>query len=257
MKKHGCNEIIQYEDLENIPLPPARKRFVPISHKDYFDRAVDNLGMLNYKIKDPKFIADQTRQKLCITFGLINDNLAAHNQYEFLVGLLSSTDSSMAKKLFTGSNTYNCTNQHWDGEIILSRKHTRNAVYDINRGLRDFVFTIADKQREVFANYEKLREYDFTSRSEAHDFVVETCQRDILPWQHAPKVLEHWNNPEHEEFNTRDGFSMVNAFTSHWRNSNPFTLSKKTMELRSFIDEFKNPENLETDQQRSGTTYFV
>ena len=245
MKRHDCNEYVEYEDLATIPLPPARDRFVPMAHQDLFDRTVKNLSMLDYKVVNPKFLIDHTKQKFVATFGIKRPGYKeamSTDDYQFEVGLINSNDGSMSAKLFTGTRVMVCANGQWSGEVVLSRKHTRNAGYDINKGLRDFVFELEDTRRDTFASFERLKEYDFHSKSEVHDFVVETCKRGILPWQHAPKVLDHWDTPEHDEFKDRNGYSLFNAYTSHWRGANQFSLSDKTTKLRAFIDDFKQPE---------------
>ena len=250
MKRHNCNKYVEYEDLATIPLPAARDRFVPMAHQDLFDRTVKNLSMLNYEPIKPKFLLDHTKQKFVATFGIKRNQNAhkslnqdfANNDYQFEVGIINSNDGSMSAKLFTGTRVMVCANGQWSGEVVLSRKHTRNAGYDINKGLRDFVFELEDTRRDTFASFERLKEYDFHSKSEVHDFIVETCKRGILPWQHAPKVLDHWDTPEHDEFKDRNGYSLFNAYTSHWRGANQFSLSDKTTKLRTFIDDFKQPE---------------
>ena len=248
MKRHNCNEYVEYEDLATIPLPPARDRFVPMAHQDLYDRTVKNLSTLNYEPVKPKFLLDHTKQKFVATFGIKQKaqpfstgtvDTFANKDYSFQVGLINSNDGTMSAKLFTGTNVFVCANGQWSGEVVLSRKHTRNAGYDINRGLRDFIFELEDTRKETFASFEALKEYDFNSKSEVHDFIVETCNRNILPWQQVPKVLEHWNNPEHHEFKDRNGYCLFNAYTSHWRNANQFSLSDKTKRLRNYIDEFK------------------
>ena len=251
MKRHNCNEYVEYEDLATIPLPPARDRFVPMAHQDLYDRAVRNLSMLNYEPVKPQFLVDHTKQKFVATFG-IKRNQHAHDSlpqdfsnddYQFEVGLINSNDGSMSAKIFTGTRVFVCANGQWSGEVQLSRKHTRNASFDINRALRDFVFELEDTRRETFADFDRLKEYDFSSKSEVHDFVVETCKRNILPWQHAPKVLDHWDSPEHDEFKDRNGYSLFNAYTSHWRGANQFSLSDKTRRLRTNINDFKQPQH--------------
>ena len=256
MKRHNCNKYVEYEDLATIPLPPARDRFVPMAHKDLFDRAVKNLSMLNYEPIKPKFLLDHTKQKFVSTFGIKStntlDDAFANNDYQFEVGIINSNDGSMAAKIFTGTHVFVCANGQWSGEVVLSRKHTRNAGYDINKGLRDFVFELEDTRKETFESFNKLKEYDFSSKAETHDFVVETCKRGILPWQQAPKVLEHWDTPEHNEFKDRNGYSLFNAYTSHWRGINQFTLSDKTTKLRTFIDDFKQPQHTGSIEQGPG-----
>jgi hypothetical protein len=254
LKRHGCNKYIDYEELATLPLPLARKRFVPMAHKDLYDRTVKNLSMLDYEVVNPKFLTDHTGLKFAASFSVTHPNLLLNNDYDMLIALVSSLDGSLASKLLAGHNTYLCSNQYFGGEQLLSRKHTRNAGYDINTKLRDFAFNLHDLQKGIFADYESLKEYDFSSKREVNDFVVQTCEQGILPWQHAPKVLEHWNNPEHPEFEDRNAYCLSNAYTSHWRGINQFTLPQKTIRLRKFIDEFKRKEttNIETIEQGPG-----
>ena len=255
---HKCHQEIEYEELATLPLPPARKRFVPISHKSLYDRAVNNLSMLNYEPIKPKFLVNNNKLKFIATFGIKQKAEAfstgsidqfVNDDYQFEVGLINSNDSSMSAKLFTGTRVFVCANGQWSGEVVLSRKHTRNAGYDINKGLRDFAFELENTRKETFEAFNKLKEYDFDSKTEVHDFIVETCKRDILPWQHAPKVLEHWEHPEHPEFEPRNAYSLFNAFSSWWRTTNQFTLVEKTTKLRNYIDEYKQP-NITTTQPR-------
>ena len=242
LKRHGCNKYIDYEELATLPLPPARKRFVPMAHKDLYDRTVKNLSMLDYEVVNPKFLTDHTGLKFAASFSVIHPRLTQSDDYSFLIGLVSSNDNTLGSKILAGTDTYLCSNMCYGGSIVLSRKHTRNAGYDINKGLRDFTLNLEDLQKGVFTDYESLKEYDFSSKREVNDFVVQTCERAILPWQHAPKVLEHWNNPEHPEFEERNAYCLNNAYTSHFRTINQFTLPEKTIRLRKFIDEFKRKE---------------
>ena len=253
MKRHNCNVYIDYEELATLPLPPARKRFVPMAHKDLYDRTVKNLSMLDYEIVNPKFLTDHTGLKFAASFNVKNNlRLTQSDDYGFLIGIVSSNDGTLSSKLLAGHDTYLCSNKCYAGSVVLSRKHTRNAGYDINKGLRDFTFDLEDLQKGIFANYESLKKYDFSSKREVNDFVVQTCEQGILPWQHAPKVLEHWNNPEHPEFEERNGYCLNNAYTSHWREANQFTLAEKTTRLREFIDDFKQPKDNGTIEQGSG-----
>ena len=245
MKKHGCNKLVEYEELATLPLPPARDRFVPLAHKDLVDRAFSSLDILGYTTDGHQFMTNQDGLKFMATFYITHPEDEGNwmtDDYRFKFGLINSNDGSMAAKAITGGDFMACLNEYYTGNIVLNRKHTVNGWGDINRGLRDLAFDLRDIRKKSFEEIEQLKEYDFSSKAEAHDFVVETCKRDILPWQHAPKVLEHWDTPEHDIFKPRNGCSMFNAYTSHWRDTNQFSLVSKTTRLRNYIDEFKQPE---------------
>ena len=245
MKKHGCNKLVRYEELATLPLPEAKNRFVPLAHKDLIDRAFSTLDILGYTTDGHQFMTNQDGLKFMATFYVTHPDDEGNwitDDYRFKLGLINSNDGSMSAKAITGGDFMVCLNEWYTGNIVLNRKHTANAEGDINRGLRDLAFDLRNIRRKSFEEIEQLKEYDFSSKAEAHDFVVETCKRDILPWQHVPKVLEHWDTPEHDIFKPRNGCSMFNAYTSHWRDTNQFSLVSKTTKLRTFIDDFKKPE---------------
>jgi len=245
MKKHGCNKLVEYEELESLPLPPARKRFVPLAHKHLFDKTLNSLDILGYETENHKFMTNQDGLKFMATFYVTHpdDDGFVTDEYRFKLGIINSNDSSMAAKVITGGDFMACLNGYFTGHIEINRRHTEGAENDIHRDLRDLAFDMKDLREKSFAEIEQLKEYDFTSQREVHDFIVQSCQKDILPWQHAPKVLEHWDNPEHDIFKDRNGCSLFNAYTSHWRNANQFSLASKTTKLRRYIDEFKNPKS--------------
>ena len=252
MKKHGCNKLVRYEELATLPLPEAKNRFVPLAHKDLIDRAFSTLDILGYTTDGHQFMTNQDGLKFMATFYVTHPDDEGNwitDDYRFKLGLINSNDGSMSAKAITGGDFMVCLNEWYTGNIVLNRKHTANAEGDINRGLRDLAFDLRNIRRKSFEEIEQLKEYDFSSKREVNDFVVQTCEKGIIPWQHAPKVLEHWNNPEHPEFERRDGFCLKNAYTSHFRTINQFTLPQKTIRLRKFIDEFK-----QSEPQHAGST---
>jgi hypothetical protein len=75
---------------------------------------------------------------------------------------------------------------------------------------------------------------------------LQSVQRGVIHRLEALMVLRHWNEPEHAEFRDRNGYSLFNAYTSHWRDSDQFVLPAKTMRLKSIMAEFKQANRVDT-----------
>ena len=99
---------------------------------------------------------------------------------------------------------------------------------------------------EVVGGFEALKKHDFSSRKEVYDFVLQSTQRGVIQRLEALRVLRHWNEPEHAEFQDRNGYSLFNAYTSHWRDSDQFLLPDRTMRLKNFMAEYKQDIRVDT-----------
>ena len=242
MKRHGCKVVTTLENLKTVEMPYSTNTHVPIAHDRLFDLVVNTLNTLDYSTDNHQLICSEDGQRFIGTFIVDHPKHECSSETEeFKIGVLNSHDKSMPAGLITGSNTFVCANGQWSGELTLSRKHTKNAWDDIHYNVRQFVFDLKETRDKTFKQLEDLRSYDFDSQMEVNDFLVQSIERNILAPSLLLQVLDHWKNPEHTEFKDRNGYSLYNAFTSHWRGSNPMTLSRRTTKLRSFIDEFKTP----------------
>jgi hypothetical protein len=239
---HKGSRSVSYEELKEIPTPLATRTHMPIPHADIVDATTDTIGKLDsYHFSDFKFLVSNDGQKFLGSMSVSSPLWTDSPDYDFKIGILSSHDKTFPLTFFAGTDMFICTNRQWSSSVQLSRKHTPNAWDDIHTNLRTLTFEMDDIRKETVNGFEALKDMDFSSQREVHDFVVQSCQKKIIPWQHAPKVLEHWDNPEHHEFKDRNAFSLFNAYTSHARSSNPFNLASTTSKLRTFIDEFKRP----------------
>ena len=91
-----------------------------------------------------------------------------------------------------------------------------------------------------------LCQHDLSSESQVHDMMCRMAKKDITTWQSIPHVLKHWEKPEHDEFKGRNAQVLLNAFTSSWRGTNPFSLHNKSKRVRSFlVDEAQHELDIE------------
>lgn len=247
MMTKGSKEV-DYEELVSVRTPEGTRTHIPIPHHQILDQTQDTLAKFNYEFSDHTLLLSTDNQRFIGSFTVKSERWSNHlDDYDFKVAVMNSHDKTLSVRFFAGTQVFVCENGQWSSDVMLSHKHTPLAWEAIHAQLRELAFTMDDLRSDTITSFESLKEEDFDSQAEVHDFVVQSCQRKIIPWQHAPHILEHWNNPEHIEFNDRNGYSLFNAYTSHWRSGNPFDLSLKTNKLRGFIDEFKGIQNISSN----------
>ena len=69
----------------------------------------------------------------------------------------------------------------------------------------------------------------------AHHLMVEAIRADVLPASRLPKVIEAWEEPKHEEFTPRTGWSLFNAFTEVQKGAPPRAQMEGSLRLSSIF----------------------
>ena len=236
-------QVTEEEFYKVFPPAPKTSTHFPSKFSDDFDLFKEIMGYRDIQIENIKYWLSNDNMKSLIGFKLDHPEWQYTPDYQLEGGLMNSNDCSIASLLGLGPKVFIFDNGAFISEHKLSRKHTKNHATGFSEQVWEVTKEMGNIKTEIFNKFESLKEMDFSSQSEVHDFVVQSCQNRIIPWQSAPKVLEHWNNPEHFEFKDRNGYCLFNAYTSHLRNTNEFTKSKTTRKLRVFFDEFKNIED--------------
>ena len=161
--------------------------------------------------------------------------------YSFQGAITNSYDQTLDTCCHFGTQVFVCTNGMWwiSTKTNSSRVHSKNTMKEFSIMVWNLSCDLDNIYADVVGGFEALRELDFSSQREVHDFVLQSVQRGVLHIQEVSLVLRHWNEPEHAEFRDRNGYSLFNAYTSHWRDSNQFALPDKTIRLKQFMAEFK------------------
>jgi hypothetical protein len=65
--------------------------------------------------------------------------------------------------------------------------------------------------------------------------MVEAIRANVLPASRLPKVIEAWEEPQHEEFAPRTAWSLFNAFTEVQKGAPPRLQMEGTLRLSSLF----------------------
>jgi hypothetical protein len=69
----------------------------------------------------------------------------------------------------------------------------------------------------------------------AHHLMVEAIRAQVLPASRLPKVIEAWEEPQHEEFTPRTAWSLFNAFTEVQKTNAPRAQMEGSLRLSALF----------------------
>jgi hypothetical protein len=222
---------VSLSDIKDLPLPDQLgNRHRPIPHSQLIETTSQSFQMSGYNLNDWKYLLSNDNQRMISSFTITRSDLPMYEDWSFTGAIMTSTNSTLSARLLFGQTVGVCDNGCVWAEHILKHKHTENAPTNLK-------YMILEKAQNLLTVVDKIHKeteamkYKLMSDPQAHDYLVQSCIKGVLKWQHAPLVLEQWNNPEHEEFKPRNQWSLFNAYTSIWRERNQFDLNSKSSNL--------------------------
>ena len=238
---HTWGEYCDEGRVQLSPTPEETDTWKPVNHHKAYTFFRDILTRGGYRISDETHALSKDRLRYLGGFVVEHDDFEDTPDYRFTAAIMNSNNKAFPLKAAFGTNVFVCDNMAWQAEHTFARRHTRNVWEDFQVGCWRISATLPGIHQDLLNNIDSLKNQDFSSRTMVHDCVVESCKQNILPWRDIPHVLDHWNTPEHDEFKPRNGNSLFNAYTSHWRGANPLTLSGRTQKLMSHISKWETP----------------
>jgi hypothetical protein len=133
-----------------------------------------------------------------------------------VVGIRNSHDKRFSAGLVAGSQVLVCDNLSFSGEIALARKHTNRILVDLAENVANAV-----KRLGAFWKGHAHRTRNYQERGlsdqEAHHLMVCAVDAGVCAFSTLPRVVQHWREPEHDEFSSRNLWSLQNAFTEAFK----------------------------------------
>ena len=208
---HCGGATVSPEQLERVATPQPEGRWHPISHHSLVDQVQSGLEAAGMRVVNTAHAVNRNGAQY---FGLMQVMLTDHASDEWgtIVGLRNSHDKRFPAALAMGSAVFCCDNLSFQGQVVLSRKHTTNIMRDLPQVTNRAVGKLA-----ALAGSSERRATTFKDREmgnrEAHDLVIRSLDAGAITTTMVPKVLEQWRRPNHSEFRDRNLWSLYNAFT--------------------------------------------
>jgi len=216
----------------SVPTPRRTETWTPIPHSELIEnveRTVRSNGLVIGN-QAHSLTHDGARY-----FGLmeVHADLSAPD-YCWVMGLRNSHDKTFPAGITAGAQVFVCDNLSFSGEVKLARKHTRFICRDLPFLVQTAVGKLLDRWHHQDTRIETYKLSEIDERT-AHDLVIRACDVGVCPNRQLPQVLHEWRKPRHEEFETRNVWSLFNAFTEALK-GNLLELPRRTEALHGLLD---------------------
>ena len=230
-------EEVSRDQLATLETPKKLgARHYPTRHDVFTNTIEDSFNAMGYKLDNWKFQLSSKSDKMFTEFSIQSgDNRFQTDSWQLVGAAINTHNQSMSTRILFGDETFVCSNLQFNAEFMIKRKSTRDGLQDLKHLIWDNAEQIPVVFSQLLADKQRLADHDMSSSTQVNDTLVRMAKAGHTTWQSIPHILKHWEEPEHPEFQDRNGLVFFNAFTSNWRGSNPFDLHNKSKRVMNFL----------------------
>jgi hypothetical protein len=237
-------------DLSKMKTPPPTDTHFPLPHYEVLSEQLDQLDACGYTWENLEIgVSHETMRCFWIT-DIANPTVA--RGWNSVWGGRNSHDMMFALLFLAGFGVGVCSNLQFSGEVKISSKHTKHIGSRLKRMVTRGLFELTQFDainEDRIAAYEafplpeenQVQNLDtptYVSSPFIHDFVVKSMDRGVISPSSIKLVLNSWREPVFPEFETRNAWSLSNAYTEAFKKySNPHQLFGRGIALTSMMDE--------------------
>jgi hypothetical protein len=207
---HCGGATVSTERLAKVSTPQPEGRWHPIAHHSLVDQVQAGLEAAGMRVVNTAHSLNRNGAQYFGLIQVLDDH--ASEEWGTIVGLRNSHDKRFPAALAMGSALFVCDNLAFQGQVVLSRKHTTHIMRDLPQVTNRAVGRLAS-----FVGTTEQRATSYKDREmgnlEAHDLVIRSLDAGAITTTMVPRVLEQWRAPNHPEFRDRNMWSLYNAFT--------------------------------------------
>lgn len=223
-----------WEDVTKVETPEPTDTWHPIPHQFLINRVADAMQAANLTVQNMEFGLWKDGMRMFAAFELRNGDNA--DDYGLVVGLRNSHDKAFSAGLAVGSRVFVCDNLAFSGEITIARKHTRYIRSDLPRLAAQAIGRIGAMRVRQDDRIRAYKQVGIDDRA-VHDLLVRSIDAKVIPNARLPRVLQEWREPRHPEFEERNVWSLFNAYTEVFKDTNQLELPRRTVLLHGLMDQ--------------------
>lgn len=236
---------ITRDELASIPAPASTRTHQPLAHIRIVEALAESLVFRQITVVRDEYAVSQDGMRM---FGVLDletdwfnpfaedDEDSSTSSFRFSIGIRNSNDKTMRLGMTIGYRVFVCDNMMFAGDFApVLRKHTSRldlseaisvGVDRMQRGFEPLRRRITDwQEREVGDDEARLVIYRaFVERGLAS-----------VPKHLMSAVHNHYFEPRYEAFKARTYWSLMNAFSSAFKELKPVNQFQATGRLGAFL----------------------
>lgn len=219
-------------DLDAVEVPDSTPSYHPVPYGRFIEEVELHIPRFGLSVRSSQFALAREGGQM---FGVLTcQNGRPDRDYALAIGVRNSYDRSLAVGLTFGSRVFCCDNLAFNGEVTMHRKHTANVFRDLPDLIYRMLSQVSSMRERTDAEIAAMKVRELP-QAHAHHLMVEAIRAHVLPASRLPKILEAWEEPQHEEFTVRTAWSLFNAFTEVQKSASPRAQMEGSLRLSSLF----------------------
>jgi|TARA_R110002060_G_scaffold26298_1_gene35810 hypothetical protein len=202
-------------ELEKVATPAPDGIWNPIPHTQLLGMVRNKIEDIGMKVIGEDHILSRFGQRY---FGMLWVNVE-NDQSTKMIGVRNAHDKSVAAAICGGEQVTVCANMLFQGEIMVARKHTTNILSGLSDRIGTALSDIRGLWKDHDARMDRYRDGEILSHRDADSIVMEAFRRGGVKKTQVVEVSDLYRNPPHSEFEGRNAYNMLQAFTETWKGS--------------------------------------
>lgn len=229
---HAGGQVVPRDAVFEVVTPDSTDTWFPVSHGKVLTSVQAHLETGGYQISSEQHCLSHEGNRY---FGILTLASERTPDYTWAVGLRNSHDKTFPAGLSAGTRVFVCDNLAFNGEITVSRKHTRFIMRDFEQLTLNAVGKLANQLGKMDDRVERYKNHTLDDLH-AHDLMVRAIAAQVIPLTRLQDVLREWREPQHTEFQVRNLWSFFNAITETFKGVNPDLAIKRGGALHGLLD---------------------
>ena len=243
---------IEPNKLYECAIPEGTDTWTPLPHLQFFEHIESEAYDQGFDFEDTKIeLCDGLMNKEVVKDArlFVQTQLVPHealtrqrfmdSNYNPMLGARNANDQLFAASAALGDKVPVCSNLMWGTDMVVSRKHTGNVIHDWRQVVSEGFSMLKEEMYGRFNELNKMKEV-YVSDKRFADMLVKGVERQIISPPKMLKVKEQWDAPKHEEFEGRNVYSAMNAFTEVFKEYNHQSVQPRTIKLNALCGELVN-----------------
>ena len=230
---HCGAQAVELDQVRSVKTPRATSTWQPIPHHQLIQTVQRTLATTKLTIGTQAHSLTHDGARY---FGLMEiHGRKTSEDYCWVLGLRNSHDKTFPAGIVAGASVFVCDNLSFSGEVQFARKHTRFINRDLPQLTERAIGLLLAKWHDQDKRIEAYKVHE-VSEEAAHDLVVRSVDVGVCANSYIPQVLKEWREPKHRAFESRNAWSLFNAFTETLKRGNLGELPKRTLALHALLD---------------------
>lgn len=232
---HRGARAVDREELDCVEAPEPTETWFPLRHSQVLDTVLKTLEASAFHVEDMRLSLSQDNARF---FGTLDLAASVGAGTLLAVGVRNSVDKTFPLGFCAGCRVFVCDNLAFRSELLVARKHTRYGVVRFQEAIAQAVQSLGQFQEAETQRIERMRSFQLSDQH-ADSLMLRSYEQAIIPLKTLPQVIEAWRSPAYPEFEQRNLWSLLNAFTSALNGrsqSNPQRFALQTIRLNALLD---------------------